>query len=82
MAPIFVNVSIKSLLKIYHLKKIQIHLQLFLLFRNTSYSVFKEFLGIFIDYIDFKLLEYVKTIPFELFFNTKPNIGYICYGVC
>jgi hypothetical protein len=38
------------------LKKL-IHLQVFLLFKNMNYSVFKVFYGIFIHLINFKILE-------------------------
>jgi hypothetical protein len=48
--------SIKNLVKICHCQKNQIHLQIFLLLKNTSYNVFKVF---FIHWIDFKLLKYI-----------------------
>jgi hypothetical protein len=40
-------VYIKKLLKNVIFKKIQIHLQVFLLLKNTSYNAFKVFLDIF-----------------------------------
>jgi len=39
-------IYIENLLNISHLKKIQIHLQVLLLLKNTCYNVFKVFLSI------------------------------------
>jgi hypothetical protein len=43
----YVTIYIQNLLKICHCKKIQVHVQVFLLFKNTGYNVFKVFFGIF-----------------------------------
>jgi hypothetical protein len=84
-------VYIKKLLNICHCQKFQIHLQVLLLLKNTSYNVFKMFLGIFhsLDWLEY-IYQYIENnimwnqfhLEFFILFKnvryTKLSIGYNC----